>query len=135
MCGICIDEGSVCSSHSIYSTFGMVKRPQPARQEDAPFRSAGGSSGGSAAAVAAELCDGYLYNHPPSPTYLDYVREMGVNILLKLQSPRDRYWWLCAPPRGILWDIRIKTVIWDDFPVGSGCVLEFIGYGGGAGEG
>ncbi|KAF8419447.1 amidase signature domain-containing protein [Tirmania nivea] len=47
-------------SHSIYSTFGMVKRPQPAGQEDAPFRSAGGSSGGSAVAVAADLCDGAL---------------------------------------------------------------------------
>lgn len=46
------------SSHSIYSTFGMVKRPQSDGNEDAPFRSAGGSSGGSAAAVAANLCHG-----------------------------------------------------------------------------
>ena len=36
----------------------MVKRPQPEGREDGPFRSAGGSSGGSAAAVAANLCDG-----------------------------------------------------------------------------
>ena len=36
----------------------MVKRPQPEGGENGPFRSAGGSSGGSAAAVAAGLCDG-----------------------------------------------------------------------------
>ena len=31
---------------------------QPEGREDGTFRSAGGSSGGSAAAVAASLCDG-----------------------------------------------------------------------------
>ncbi|RPA82734.1 A subunit of glutamyl-tRNA amidotransferase [Ascobolus immersus RN42] len=42
-------------SHSIYSHFGPVKRPPTNYLDDAP-RSAGGSSGGSAAAVAADMC-------------------------------------------------------------------------------
>lgn len=66
---------------------------------------------------------------------IDFARKAGVNMFLKLQSPRNRHRWLRAPPRGILWNIRVKAIIWDGFPVGSGCVLEFVGYGGGAGEG
>ncbi|KAI5794440.1 amidase signature domain-containing protein [Peziza echinospora] len=47
-------------SHSINSAFGPVRRPKSAISAEEIDRSAGGSSGGSAAAVAARLCDGAL---------------------------------------------------------------------------
>ena len=72
-------------SHSINSAFGPVRRPNPGVAAEGIDRSAGGSSGGSAAAVAARLCDGYVPSYVLTPRQKIRLKLsfLGLSVLIQ----------------------------------------------------
>jgi aspartyl-tRNA(Asn)/glutamyl-tRNA(Gln) amidotransferase subunit A len=100
-------------SHSIHSHFGPVKS---ARCGDAGHLSAGGSSGGSAVAVATDQCYSYVMCRLPCVASNDK------------QCYRDGHWRICPPSCCVYRDSWIQAVIRVGLSMGCCRIRKLAGY-------
>lgn len=101
-------------SHSVHSRFGPVKNPR--RDHSGEELSAGGSSGGSAVAVAADQCYAWV---------VQIFKEFESYSLTLLQFTWNRYRWFCQVTRCVYRDGGIQAIIRAYIAMGSRGICQF----------